>query len=67
VSVYVPGEALIRALCHSLQEVTTCDPSYYRWTQALFLRLWHAGLAYRAAALVNWDPIDQTVLAREQV
>jgi leucyl-tRNA synthetase len=49
------------------RRVQTCDPSYYRWTQWLFLRLFERGLAYRKNAPVNWCPQDQTVLANEQV
>ncbi|HSW78856.1 MAG TPA: leucine--tRNA ligase [Candidatus Babeliales bacterium] len=49
---------------HSL---ATCDPSFYHWNQWLFLKLYEKGLAYRAKALVNWDPVDKTVLANEQV
>ncbi len=49
------------------REVTTCSPEYYKWTQWLFLQFVEAGLAYQKEAAVNWDPIDQTVLANEQV
>ena len=49
------------------REVITCLPEYYRWTQWLFLKLYHAGLAYRAKAPVNWCPQCQTVLANEHV
>ncbi|MDE2451720.1 MAG: leucine--tRNA ligase [Gammaproteobacteria bacterium] len=49
------------------REVATCDPSYYRWNQWLFLRMLERGIAYRKTGVVNWDPVDQTVLANEQV
>lgn len=49
------------------REVVTSDPSYYQWTQKIFLELFNQGLAYRKKALVNWCPTDQTVLANEQV
>jgi leucyl-tRNA synthetase len=49
------------------REVATCDPSYYRWNQWLFLQMLQSGVAYRKTQIVNWDPIDNTVLANEQV
>lgn len=47
--------------------MATCDPEYYKWTQYIFLELYNAGLAYQKEAIVNWDPVDKTVLANEQV
>ncbi|KAK5047883.1 hypothetical protein LTR84_006071 [Exophiala bonariae] len=48
-------------------EISTCSPSFYKHTQSIFLRLYQRGLAYQAEALVNYDPVDKTVLANEQV
>ncbi len=49
------------------RNLATCDPEYYHWTQWIFLQFFDMGLAYQKEAAVNWDPIDQTVLANEQV
>ena len=49
------------------REIATCDPGYYKWNQWLFLKMLEAGIAERRTQTVNWDPVDQTVLANEQV
>lgn len=49
------------------REVATCDPGYYKWNQWLFLKMLEKGIAYRKTQVVNWDPVDMTVLANEQV
>jgi leucyl-tRNA synthetase len=49
------------------RELATCSPEYYRWNQWFFLKMLEAGIAYKKTGVVNWDPVDQTVLANEQV
>jgi len=49
------------------REIATCDPSYYKWNQWMFLKMLEMGIAERRTQVVNWDPVDQTVLANEQV
>jgi leucyl-tRNA synthetase len=49
------------------RELATCDPGYYKWNQWFFLKLLEKGIAYKKTQIVNWDPVDQTVLANEQV
>jgi leucyl-tRNA synthetase len=64
----------MKAQCQALglafdwsRELSTCDPAYYKWNQWLFLKCLENGLVYRKTQIVNWDPVDQTVLANEQV
>jgi leucyl-tRNA synthetase len=49
------------------REIATCDPDYYKWNQWLFLKMLEKGIAYRKTQIINWDPVDKTVLANEQV
>jgi leucyl-tRNA synthetase len=49
------------------REIATCSPEYYKWNQWLFLKMLEKGIAYKKTGTVNWDPVDQTVLANEQV
>jgi leucyl-tRNA synthetase len=65
---------MMKAQCKALglaidwsRELSTCDPHYYKWNQWLFLKMLEQGIAYRKTQVVNWDPVDQTVLANEQV
>jgi leucyl-tRNA synthetase len=66
--------ATMKAQCQALglaidwsRELSTCDPEYYKWNQWFFLKCLEQGYAYRKTQIVNWDPVDQTVLANEQV
>lgn len=58
---------LFKKFFEEIKELMTCSPDFYKHTQRIFLMLYEKGLAYRAKALVNYDPIDRTVLANEQV
>jgi leucyl-tRNA synthetase len=65
---------VMKAQCQALglaidwsRELSTCDPEYYKWNQWFFLKMLEQGIAYRKTQIVNWDPVDQTVLANEQV
>jgi leucyl-tRNA synthetase len=63
-------KAQFKALGYGLdwkRELKTCEPAYYRWDQWLFLRMLEKGIAYQKTGVVNWDPVDKTVLANEQV
>jgi leucyl-tRNA synthetase len=65
---------MMKAQCQALglaidwsRELSTCEPEYYKWNQWFFLKMLEQGVAYRKTQIVNWDPVDQTVLANEQV
>ena len=62
-------EQLVKLGCtfDTEREFATCNPDYYKWTQELFLKLYENGLLYQKETFVNWDPVDKTVLADEQV
>ncbi len=65
---YMRGQMIELGLGYDWRrEVTTCRPEYYRWEQWLFTKLFEQGLVYRKNSIVNWDPVDNTVLANEQV
>ena len=65
---YMKGQMQVMGLAIDWsREVATCDPTYYKWNQWLFLKMLAKGIAYRKTQVVNWDPVDQTVLANEQV
>lgn len=66
---FIAGLTVYTGLTHlvSCQEFATCDPGYYKHTQGLFLKMYQRGLVYQAESLVNYDPVDRTVLANEQV
>jgi leucyl-tRNA synthetase len=66
--VYMRNQLKRLGLAYDWQrELATCDPDYYRWEQWFFIQLYQQGLVYKKTAPVNWDPVDQTVLANEQV
>ena len=65
---YMKGQMQVMGLAVDWsREIATCDPEYYKWNQWLFLKMLENGIAYRKTQVVNWDPVDQTVLANEQV
>ena len=65
---YMRGQLLRLGFAYDWdREIATCHPDYYRWEQWFFTKLYEKGLVYKKTAMVNWDPVDQTVLANEQV